>query len=369
MTSRGLAFVVIAAATTVFGCHGAAQHEQIRTSSSDYADGTMWLCRPDLPSDACRLDLTTTVIEPDGTHTVEPHAPAHDAPVDCFYIYPTVDLGVVPGNHTDFTDLSAMRKTAAAQIARWSEVCNVYAPLYRQVTISTYLDKAAHRRFFDVAYSDVAAAFHEYLHHFDRGKPIVVVGHSQGAQMAMQLVHDTFDQSAQLRPRLLAAMPIGFLVHTPANAPTGGTFENLVACSQPDQLGCVVAYMTVGEGDTAGSIARDLPAGERAVCVDPSPNPTLTESVFLSHHKNGVTTPYVAVRGLYRARCVSHPDGRAYLEVGEQRVPDDHRPSLVSLHSMFGGFGLHIHDFQFTQGDLIDLVRRKLAAWQATQHQ
>jgi hypothetical protein len=369
VTSRGLVAFTTAALLGAAGCHGAAQHEQIRTSSADYADGKMWLCRPDLPSDACRVDLTTTVLEPDGTRTVEAHTPAHDAPVDCFYIYPTVDLGVVPGNHTDFNDLSAMKKTATAQIARWSEVCNVYAPLYRQVTISTYLDKPGHRRFFDVAYSDVAAAFHEYLHHFDRGKPIVIVGHSQGAQMAMQLVHDTFDQSAQLRPRLLVAMPIGFLVHTPANAPTGGTFENLVACAQPDQLGCVVSYMTVAEGETAASLTSDLPAGEHAMCVDPSPNPTLTETVFPSHHSHGVTTPFVAERGFYRARCVAHPDGRAYLEVGEQRAPDDHRPSLVSLHPMFGMFGLHVYDFQFTQGDLIELVRRKLAAWQAAPHQ
>jgi fermentation-respiration switch protein FrsA (DUF1100 family) len=366
MTSAGLASVHLVALAAVLGC-GASQHEQIRTSSAEYVDGRMWLCRPDLPSDACRIDLTTTVIEPDGTHTVETHAPAHDAAVDCFYIYPTVDLGVVPGNHTDFTDLSEMRKTAVAQIARWSEVCNVYAPLYRQVTIGTYLDKASHRRFFDVAYSDVAAAFHAYLTHFDRGKPIVVVGHSQGAQMAAQLVHDTFDQSAKLRPRLLAVMPIGSLVHVPANAPTGGTFENLPACAQPDDLGCVVTYMTVGEGETAASLARDLPAGEHAMCVNPSPGPTLGESVFPSHHEYGVTTPFAAVRGLYRARCVAHPDGRAYLEVGEQRVPGDRRPSPVSLHPLLGAFGLHVYDFQFTQGDLIELVRRKLAAWQAGQ--
>jgi hypothetical protein len=80
-----------------------------------------------------------------------------------------------------------------------------------------------------------------------------------------------------------------------------------------------------------------------------------------------VTTPFAAVRGLYRARCVAHPDGRAYLEVGEQRVPGDRRPSPVSLHPLLGAFGLHVYDFQFTQGDLIELVRRKLAAWQAGQ--
>jgi hypothetical protein len=183
--------------------------------------------------------------------------------------------------------------------------------------------------------------------------------------MAMRLVRDTFDQSDALRPRLLAAMPIGFLVEVPPDAPTGATFEHLAACTAPDELGCVVTYMTVGEGETATAMTRDLKPGNQAMCVDPALGPTLAESVFPSHHANGVTTPFVAVRGLYRARCVAHRDGRAYLEVAEQRAPDDRRPSFISLHPLFGGMGLHLYDFQLPQGDLIELVRRKFASWQA----
>jgi hypothetical protein len=359
------AFAIVA----MVGCHAPSQHEQLRTTSAAYLDHAMWLCRPDLPSDACRIELATTVLEPDGTRTVTAHVPARDAPVDCFYIYGSVDLNVIPGNHTDFSERAAMRRAAAEQIARWSEVCNVYAPLYRQATIGTYLEsQTSRRRFFEVAYSDIAAAFHAYLVHYDRGKPIVIVGHSQGAEMAAHLVRDTFDHSAVLRTRLLAAMPIGFLVEVPADAPTGGTFENLSACSRPDDVGCVVAFMTVGKGEAAPALTRDLGPGERAMCVDPASGPMLAESVFpAAHHENGVTTPFAAVHGLYRARCVTHPDGRAYLEVAEQRAPGDRRPSLVNLHPLVGRYGLHVYDFQLAQGDLIELVRRKFAAWQAAQ--
>jgi len=103
------------------------------------------------------------------------------------------------------------------------------------------------------------------------------------------------------------------------------------------------------------------------MCVDPAPGPMLGESVFPAfHHEFGVTTPFAAVRGFYRAHCVSYPDGRAFLEVAEQRVADDKRPSPVSLHPpLSGAMGTHIYDFQFAQGNLIDLVRVKLAAWQA----
>jgi len=352
----------------LLGCHEhSAAHELPRSSSVDYRDGKLWLCRPDLPTDACRVDLATTVLAPDGTRAIEQHAPAHDAPVDCFYIYPTVDLGLVAGNHIDFSDLEPMRTTATAQIARWSEVCNVYAPLYRQVTIGTYFDKVKNRRFFDVAYSDVAAGFHEYLLHHDRGKPIVIVGHSQGAEMAERLLHDTFDHDDALRARLLVAMPIGFLVEVPDGATTGGTFDHLAACTRPDELGCVVNYLTVGEGDEATGMMRWLRRGYHAMCVDPAPGPLLGESVFPArHHEHDVTTTFGSVRGFYSARCVTHKNGRAFLEVSEHRARDDKRPSLISLHPMLSGeMGLHIYDFQLAQGDLIDLVRTKLAAWQA----
>src|SRR5262249_45462284 len=150
-----------------------------------YRDGAMWLCRPDLASDACRGDRTTTEIGADGRRTVRADPTHREAPVDCFYIYPTLDLSPVPGNDTDFANIDRERKTAAAQIGRFSDVCNVYAPLYRQATIATYVSsRDDQRHIFDVAYSDIAAAFHAYLVHFDRGRPIVVVGHSQGAQMA-----------------------------------------------------------------------------------------------------------------------------------------------------------------------------------------
>ena len=335
----------------------------MRTSSVAYRDPALWLCRPDLPSDACRGDLTTTVIAADGSRTVERHAP-REAAVDCFYIYPTLDLSLIPGNHVDFSDLAKIRKTAGAQIARFSEVCNVYAPLYRQATIATYIaSKGEQRRFFDVAYSDIAAAFHAYLSHFDRGRPIVIVGHSQGSQMAARLLHDTFDQSDALRPRLLVAMPIGFAVDVPDGAQVGGTFEHLPPCTRAEQTACVIAYRSLAEGDKPSRWIADAPAGHHALCVEPSGRGVLSESIFpAADRKLDVATPYVSVRDFYRARCVSAPRGRDYLEIAEGRTPGDRRPRLVDLEKNHGGLGLHVYDLQLAQGDLIALIRAKLAA-------
>src|SRR5882672_468541 len=63
-----------------------------------YERPEMWLCRPDLPNDACRVNLDATELRPDGSRVVVPFVTAAKTSVDCFYVYPTVDLTMVPGN-------------------------------------------------------------------------------------------------------------------------------------------------------------------------------------------------------------------------------------------------------------------------------
>jgi hypothetical protein len=337
----------------VLGC-ATSRNEQVRTSDAAYRDPAWWVCRPDLASDACRGDLATTILEPDGKRTVEPHAPAHDAKLDCFYIYPTVDLSLLPGNHVDFSDLATIRKTAAAQIARFSEVCNVYAPLYRQATIATYFStKGDQKHFFDVAYSDIAAAFAVYRERFAQDHRIVIIGHSQGSQMAARLLNEVFDADPAMRSRLLVAMPIGFTVQIP------GTFAHLEPCATADATGCVLSYLSIRAGDEPNKLTNQVPDGSHALCLAPNETSTLRESVFPANGKYGVTTPYVAVRDYYTAHCTDDPKGRNYLAIAEAPWPNDQRPHLVDLDKSAGGLGLHTYDLQFTQGDLIELIRRK----------
>ncbi|HTN79059.1 MAG TPA: DUF3089 domain-containing protein, partial [Acidimicrobiales bacterium] len=56
-------------------------------------------------------------------------------PVDCFYVYPTVSTQAGP--NADLTIEPAEKTVAEAQASRFSSVCNVWAPMYRQVTLSS----------------------------------------------------------------------------------------------------------------------------------------------------------------------------------------------------------------------------------------
>lgn len=88
--------------------------------------------------------------------------------------------------------------------------CAVYAPLYRQATIGTYFaGKDRRESFLQTAYSDVLDAFLHYMGQHNRGRKVVLIGHSQGADMISRLLRQVFDHDPAMRERLMLAMPVG----------------------------------------------------------------------------------------------------------------------------------------------------------------
>ena len=343
------------------------------------------LCRPDLPlaDDACRsADLTATELHADGSRTIVAHHAADKPRVDCFYVYPTVDLELVPGNHQDLTDTRRMSATTVAQAARFTEACALWVPLYHQVTLGTYLQpKSVLERGLALAFTDIERAFAEYLAHADRSRKIVLIGHSQGAEMVNRLLRRFFDDDASLRARLLLAMPIGGDVDALAGSARGGTAKNVPVCTRPDEIGCIVAYRSYAAGERVEPDRWAPPPGHETVCVHPvtlSTEPhSLSRTYFavwpelrrFMHGVEDVTTPFVLVRDFYAARCVRGPGGYAWLEVSPVAAGNDTRP--VDLHDRrfrIGNLGLHILDMQLAQGDLVDMVARRAAALSTHPH-
>jgi hypothetical protein len=345
---------------------------------------TRWLCRPDLAlaDDPCRsADLTATELHADGTRTLVAHHAAANPSVDCFYVYPTVDLELVPGNHEDLADTRRMRATAVAQAARFTEACALWVPLYHQVTIGTYLQpKGVLERGLSIGFADIERAFAEYLAHADASRKIVLVGHSQGAEMVNRLLRRFFDDDPAMRARLLLAMPIGGDVDTLAGSTRGGTAKNIPTCTRADETGCIVAYRSYAAGERVEPDRWAPPAGHETVCTSPGdPRPTLSRTYFavwpelrrFMHGVDDVTTPFVLLRDFYAARCVRGPDGYAWLEVSQQPSPNDKRQGPVDLRDRrfrIGNLGLHILDMQLAQGDLVDMVARRAAVLATPPH-
>src|SRR5436190_19536034 len=95
---------------------------------------TVWLCKPGRRHDPCAPSLTTTRFTPAGAavRVIKVKRARHPR-IDCFYVYPTV---------SDQQRLAATlrvdpveRSIALYQAARYSQLCRVWAPMYRQITI------------------------------------------------------------------------------------------------------------------------------------------------------------------------------------------------------------------------------------------
>ncbi len=278
-----------------------------------------------------------------------------DAKVDCFYVYPTVDLELVPGNHTDFSDTRKEKATTLAQVGLFTQTCAVWAPLYRQVTIGTYFrSKERREKGLAIAFGDVEAAFREFLSRTAPERKMVLVGHSQGAGMIMRLLAKFFENDPALRSRLLLAMPIGTDVEADA-------FANIPICKKANETGCIVTYHSYADGDAVEPESLWMPApGHQTACVNPATldggTGRLSRAFFPAMRDFRVETPYAELRDHYTARCVTQPSGFSYLAIGEiSRGP-------VDLHKRMLKMGLHVLDMQLAQGDLVDMVARRVAA-------
>jgi hypothetical protein len=335
--------------------------------------------------DACAGDLDATEILPDGAHVEVRDRPAPGSDqVDCFYVYPTVDMRPWPASHEDFADLGPMTFATVVQAAQFRSVCRLFVPLYRQTSIGTYLQsEGAREPYRKVAESDVVDAFLEYMGQYNRGHKIVLLGHSQGGEMVVALLKRFFDDDAAMRARLLIAMPIGWPIEVAPGQTTGGTFQHLPVCTLAGETGCVVAYRTYSAGlDVAAGRAAPT-ARHESVCVHPAQLAHGTNVfsraffgapqwfgipswMFALEGTGTVHTPFVMLRGFYSGRCVKRDDGFEYLEVSEVADPadEDKRQSPINMSSMWfrGELGTHLYDMQFGGGDLMDLVAQRAAA-------
>jgi hypothetical protein len=71
--------------------------------------------------DACDVDMTTTIVAADGSLTRETWAVDPKAPIDCFYVYPTVSVDATP--NSDMSQDPAEKNVVLQQFARFASKC------------------------------------------------------------------------------------------------------------------------------------------------------------------------------------------------------------------------------------------------------
>jgi hypothetical protein len=336
--------------------------------TSEVYDGTTnWLCHPDLADDVCDTDLTVTVVAADGTRSTVTTERIAEPAVDCLYVYPTVSVDPPP--NADLIPGAEEERAVLNQAAPFADVCRLYAPVYRQVTIAGLFGGDAETAFAN-AYLDVVDAWRHYLANENDGRPVVLIGHSQGAGHLNRLLREEVDPDPGERARLVSALLLGSAVAVPAGADVGGDLQEIPLCRASDQTGCVVTYATfldTGPPPPTSFFGRPRGGGGVAGCTNPAAlagGEAAVRPWFRTENVGpaaaGVTSPYVSFTDVVTARCVAR-DGFSYLEVtveGDTAL----RASPVTSAGLGPEWGLHLVDANIAMGDLVDLVGSQAAA-------
>lgn len=332
---------------------------------------TVWLCKPGLRHNPCTSSMTATVETSGGPAGTQHAHPSRKPKIDCFYVYPTVSgqPGVNANRHIDPEE----KVVAKAQASRFSQDCRVFAPMYRQLTAGGILSHPGEIGK-GKAYGDVLAAWRDYLKHFNRGRGVVLIGHSQGSFVLDRLVRAEIDRRPAERKRLVSALLIGGNIQVPIGKTVGGDFKHVPACTRGGQIGCVVGYSTFDTTPPSDALFGRVPGSttRQILCVNPaalsgdhgkllSYFPTIAEPGPLSAVTTPqfkAPTPWVFVPNLYTAQCMNQ-GGASWLQINH--AANDPRPIVPP--SLGPAWGLHLADMQLAMGNLVKLVKLEAKAY------
>ncbi len=341
-------------------------------TSEVYADDTHWLCRPDLTDDVCNEDLTTTEVAPDGTQTVVPFEPAADPAFDCFYVYPTLDYSSEPGNHPFDVPNPLEPYTTQFQAARFASLCDLYVPRYRQATIGSYPRGGDAGDLFGLApfataYADVLDAFETYMATYNDGRPLVLLGHSQGTHHLIRLLQEEFDDSPAMRGQLISALLVGPTgrLRVPPGEVVGGTFDNIPLCTSATETGCAVGFDSYAATEPPEH-ADPVDDGTVRACVNPTQlvdGDDRLEAGYFGVSVPGVETATEVIPDHYTATCAETDEGQVYLAIDADPPPGDTREIDHIAATAEHADSLHTADYNFSLGDLLLLVESQAATY------
>ncbi len=378
-TGRRIGRVCAAAAVTAaaaLGAPGSAPAE------------TKWLCGPGVAHDPCRPSLSTTRYRGWDTRT-ETSTPRRDRDrgVDCFYVYPTVSNQ--PSRLADKRVDPELRSIALYQAARFSQLCRVYAPVYRQATVPALQAGRTTRRDYLTAYGDVERAFDAFLHRIGRHRGFVLLGHSQGSFHLQRLIRRRIDNHRALRRRMVSAVLLGGDVTVRAKSDRGGVFRRVPTCRRATQLSCVLAFSTFnetppdpsifGRGGSGLADLLGLPRGSKleSACTNPAalgssrsaslttvaptepfaPGTLIAAGIsVLGLQWPAAPTTFVQSDGAFTGRC-SRAGGAHVLRIAS--APGTPVPKASPTPE----WGLHLVDANIAQGDLVKVLRRQIRAF------
>jgi hypothetical protein len=387
----GLLGGALALTLVTVGCSSASPRAAAPGKTAAPAAGPTWLCRPGQSPDPCVGNSAVSAVSANGA--VSPAAGPSSAAASkfaCFYLNPTTSETQTKTGNTSLAVTSLDRYIATEEGSPFSQVCDVWSPLYHGQTLPTVLkglagDETLMRSTFTVAYDSVLPAWQWFLAHTS-GKPIILIGDSQGAAILIHLISAQLDRQPQVLRRLLVAILVGGNLQVPDGKTVGSTFTNVPLCTSATQAACAIAFSSYPSEPPANSVfgrpgqgtslqsQETAKAGQQVACVNPAAlaggtgdlNPYLLTASQLTL-KQKVPTPWVTYPGLYSATC-EQGGGATWLQLTSLAGTSRTRPvvteaSMPHAVDTSPAWGYHGYEFNLALGSLLDDVADQEAAW------
>jgi len=275
--------------------------------------------------------------------------------VDTFLVAPTVDVRSEYNMSLSDED-NRHRFYGALRMQRgiYEDSSRIFAPYYHQCSLRVFpMEPEEACPFTGIAYSDVSAAFSYYLEHLNGGRPIILAGFSQGAEMCILLLEEYFgDQS--LRDRLVAVYAPGWALTE--DMVSSNPHIRPARCS--DDVGVVISFDC--EAPCVGSTVVN-PIGRKAYSINPLN--WRTDSVRADRSLN-LGARIMRSNGDVKAEIPEFCGCYIDEERGALKVTDVDPKVYRPLIDFFPEGSFHIYDFEFFFHNLRTNVAERIKAFQ-----
>lgn len=272
---------------------------------------------------------------------------------DLFIVCPTVDLGTGGNKNMSLADNEAKKNFYGAlnmERGIYEQHCRMYAPYYRQAVLSDYdLPANEAEPYFNLAYKDVRAAFVYYMQHENNGRPFVLAGFSQGAEMCLRLLKE-FGNEGFVKNNMVACYAIGWRF-TPQEAEQ---YPYIRPAQSADDLGTVIMF-----NSEAAEVTESLmvPQGTKSFCINPlnwrtdekAAAKTLNAGACFTDYSGSITREVPQLTGCY-----------IDTERGVLKVTDVDKKDYPPVLSVFTDGVYHLYDYQFFYRNLQQNVNLRI---------
>ncbi|MDO5574219.1 MAG: DUF3089 domain-containing protein [bacterium] len=319
----------------------------------DYGDSANWAYLPGTQTESQAVAVTdASVEETEG-------AEADDREADCFLICPTVYFGDETHHNMEMTDEETKANFLGAlnmERGIYDGVCNMYAPYYRQASLSAYKLTAEEREpYMESAYQDIRAAFEYYMKHENNGRPIVLAGFSQGADMVLRLLKEYFDDDSY-QNRLVAAYVIGAAV----TEEDLKNYPQLKMAQTETDTGCIISFNSEAPEVNYSVLVPDTTLG-----INPLNWMTDSTEADASLNKGACFTDYTGnIKEEIPALCGAYLDEKRGTLKITGVTPEEYPPVLDIFESGI----YHLYDYQFFYRNLQENVAVRMTQFLENSH-